>query len=113
MPFFDEPASPAWNKVTYDGKSAAPGRQEGAFRMNFSTMGIQGSLKCDALLEASPLVPLTDEDFEGLEAANPFNIEKETSQRISLAMQAVGTKAMGVIMATPGVARLINSWNIK
>ncbi len=97
----------------YDGKSAAPDRQEGAFRLSFSTMGLHGSLSCDALIEASPLVPLTDADFEGLEAANPFNIEKETSQRISLGMQAVGTKAMGVIMATPGVAKLINGWNIE
>lgn len=95
--------------IAYDGKTAAPDRQEGEVRFNFSTMGVHGSFRCDALLEASPLVPLTDADFEGLEAVDLFNADEETSQRLDLAMQAVGTKAMGVIMATPGVAELISS----
>jgi hypothetical protein len=97
----------------YDGKTAAPDRQEGALRLSFSTTGLHGSLSCDALVESSPLVPLTDADFAGLEAVDLSNLSAEISQRLNLAMQAVGTKALGVIMATPGVAELISGWNIN
>ncbi len=93
----------------YDGKTATADRYEGAVAIDFAVEEFTGSLKFDALLETSPLVPLTDEDYASLTAVNPLDPDDENAQLIMPEMAAVGAKASGVLMTTPGIPHLIST----